>query len=268
MNHADTYRYDAELFCYRQLTADQLQFYDEQGYLILKSLLTPHGLEMLREECMEAWESKKTEFDANKNWLQNSLLPNIHHYSPIARKYYFAGPLVDVAEQIIGPNIKGATSQLTFKMRGNSMPFGWHQDNGYGELEPYNAISMLTALDDADTKNGCLWLIPGSHRRGQIKANLTQSERSHQKKDLIVEVDETQAIPIPMQAGDALIFHCWMLHKSDGNLSSTRDRRILFLRYADADAMEVYNNHQPRLGRLLRGATQFPEVRDYESNLI
>ena len=54
---------------------------------------------------------------------------------------------------------------------------------------------------------------------------------------------------------------------SQGNTSTERDRRILFTRYADADAVEVYNHHEPRLGRLLRGVTRFPEVKRYESEL-
>ena len=173
---------------------------------------------------------------------------------------------MDVAEELIGPNIKGVTSQLTFKMRGNTMPFGWHQDNGYGELEPYNTISTLTAFDDTDQENGCLWLIPGSHLEGQIGVKRTTEERSSQK-EVVVEADESKAIPMPLRAGSVLVMHCWMLHKSDGNLSTNRDRRILFLRYADADAVEVYNDHKPRLGRLLRGDTKFAEVRTFEADL-
>jgi hypothetical protein len=57
------------------------------------------------------------------------------------------------------------------------------------------------------------------------------------------------------------------LHKSDGNFSKDRDRRILFLRYADADAVEVYNDRRPRLGRLLKGETVFEEVKAFESEL-
>ena len=70
-----------------------------------------------------------------------------------------------------------------------------------------------------------------------------------------------------MKAGECLVFHNWMLHKSEGNRSD-RDRRVLFLRYADADAVEVYNEHKPRLGRLLRGVTKFPEIETYESSLL
>ncbi len=257
---------DSALFNYRRLTNEQLRFYQEQGYLVLESVLTPQGLDVLRRECMSAWQVEKDAFDPQKNWLHNSLLGDIHHRSPTTRKYYFAGPLVDVAEQLIGPNIKGATSQLTFKLRGNTMSFGWHQDNGYGELDPYNTISTLTALDHADRENGCLWLIPGSHHEGQIKVERTPKERAA-AKEVVVPADDARGAPMPLRAGDALLFHCWMLHKSDGNLSKDRDRRILFLRYADADAVEVYSNRQPRLGRLLRGVSRFPEVRAFEAEL-
>ncbi len=258
-------RFD-ELFIYNRLSLEQLSLYNEQGYLALGRVLTDKGLEQMRREAMAAWEVEKGPFDPTKNWLQNSLLVNIHHRSDTARRFYFSGPIVDVAEQLIGANIKGATSQLTFKMRGNTMPFGWHQDNGYGELEPYSALTTLTALDDADLDNGCLWLIPGSHKQGQVAVARTPEDRKA-GKELVIAGDDSQAVPMPMKAGESLIFQCWTLHKSEGNRSKTRDRRILFLRYADADAVEVYNDRRPRLGRLVRGKTRFTEVEQFESNL-
>jgi ectoine hydroxylase-related dioxygenase (phytanoyl-CoA dioxygenase family) len=151
-------------------------------------------------------------------------------------------------------------------MRGNTKPFAWHQDNGYGELDPYNAITCLTALDDADKENGCLWLVPGSHKTGQcaVEHNVVDKQKS---REIALDIDESKAIPMPMRAGESLIFHCHMLHKSDGNFAKDRDRRILFLRYADADAVEVYNDGKPRLGRLVRGATKFSEVEVFEKEL-
>jgi hypothetical protein len=256
------------LFRYRALSDEELTLFSKTGYFEYGPILTPEGLERMREECMAAWNRQKVEFDADKTWLENSLLPNIHLLCPIVRDYYFEGPLVDVATQLIGPNIKAVASQLTFKMRGNTMPFGWHQDNGYGELDPYNAISCLTALDDANEDNGCLWLIPGSSREGQIDVGcLRTAEAKKANKDISLEVDESRAIPMPMKAGECLFFSCWTLHKSEGNQSETNDRRILFLRYADADAVEVYNDRAPRLGRLLRGTTRFSEVEAFEAGL-
>jgi len=255
-----------QLFVYKPLTEDQVRSYQQHGFLQLGRVLTDEGLERMREECMTAWRGEKGEFDSSKTWLQNALLQNIHHRSDAARRFYFSGPLVDVAERLIGPNIKGATSQLTFKLRGNTMPFAWHQDNGYGHLEPYSTLTCLTALDDADVENGCLWIVPQSHLQGQIAVKLTTEEKQA-GKEIAVSADETKAVPMPLKAGESLVFHCWTLHKSEGNRSKDRDRRILFLRYADADAIEVYNERKPRLGRLLRGKTRFPEVEQFEAHL-
>ena len=254
-------------FNYRPISSEQVLLYEEQGFLHIPQMLTGQGLALMRRQCMQAWEAEKKTFDPDATWLQNSLVGNVHHQAQLVRDYYFNGPLVDAAEQIVGPNVKAATSQLTFKMRGNTKPFAWHQDNGYGELEPYTAISTLTALDDADQKNGCLWLIPGSHKEGQVQLNRTQNDIDDGHA-IELEVDDSRGVPIPMKAGDALFFNCWMLHKSDGNYATDRDRRILFMRYADADAVEVYNDNQPRLGRLLRGETRFDAVRHFEADLV
>jgi ectoine hydroxylase-related dioxygenase (phytanoyl-CoA dioxygenase family) len=254
------------LFNYRKLTDEELASYKEQGFLVIKGILKQEGVAQIQRECMTAWDKEKEGFDPNKSWLQNSLLVNIHHQAPTVRDYYFDGPLVDVATQLIGPNVKGATSQLTFKMKGNTKPFGWHQDNGYGELEPYNALTTLTALDDTDRGNGCLWLIPSSHKQGQIRVQQSEEQKKTQS-EIVVAADDSLAVPMEMKAGDALIFNCWMLHKSDGNYSTDRDRRILFLRYADADAVEVYNNRKPRLGKLVHGDTKFEEVKAFEADI-
>lgn len=257
-------------FIYRRLTKQQQHDYIENGYCQYGSILTDEGLACIFEECMQAWSAEKGPFDPNATWLQNALLPNIHHRSDTVRRFYFSGPLVNVAEQIIGPNIKGVTSQLTFKMRGDTKTFGWHQDNGYGQLDPYNAITCLIALDVVDEQNGCLWLIPGSHKCGQIQVGdlgiLQEREKRSEIAVAVDVVDEGRAVPILMQPGECLFFHCWTLHRSLGNFSN-HDRRILLLRYADADAVEVKNNRVPRLGRLLRGQSRFPEVQVFEYHL-
>ena len=255
-----------EVFTYPEFTSREANHYREQGYVHLGRTLTPEGLQQVRDQVMQAWTAEKGAFDPQGTWLHNALLPDIHHLSDLVRTYYFNGPMVAIAEQLIGPNIKAVTSQLTFKMRGNTMPFAWHQDNVYGELDPYNAITCLTALDDADVKNGCLRLIPGSHREGQADYRHTEEDRRAQRA-VELAVDDSRAIPIPMKAGECLIFHCHMLHHSEGNRAKDRDRRLMLFRYADADAVEVYHDRRPRLGRLLRGRTLFPEVETFEADL-
>ncbi len=248
------------LFISRALSDSELDSYHKDGYLFYGPVLTQDGLELMRDECMTAWNKEKEGFREEKSWLDNTLLPNIHHHSGTVRKFYFEGPLVDVATQTIGPNIKAATSQLTFKLRGNTKPVQWHQDNGYGPLDPYTSISCLTALDDTDEANGCLWIAPRSNHWGQ------QSHAAEFRNEVSTSVDESLGVPITMKAGECLFFHCWTLHKSEGNRTD-RDRRILFFRYADADAVEVDKGRKPRLGKLLRGSTQFGDVRQFETDL-
>jgi ectoine hydroxylase-related dioxygenase (phytanoyl-CoA dioxygenase family) len=235
--------------------------------VVLKEMLNESEVAYLRDSCTNAWrevKGKDAEFSNDRTWLQNALLPNIHHFSKAVYEYYFYGPLIDIAGQLIGPNIKGVTSQLTFKTQGNTQNFEWHHDNLYGHLTPYNSLSCLTALDQVTKDNGCIRLVPRSHLKGQLEHGLT---RELKMKHVAVKLDvKEEGMPILMDAGDVLIMHCHCLHRSMGNFTS-RDRRILFLRYSDADAVEVYNENKPRLGRLLRGTTQFEEVAQYEQEL-
>mmetsp|Transcript_13521 Transcript_13521/g.26617 ORF Transcript_13521/g.26617 Transcript_13521/m.26617 type:complete len:288 (+) Transcript_13521:24-887(+) len=252
-----------------QLTPESLAAYHEHGHLLLPQLVPREDLEALRDEVSDCWRRIKGEdsYHEENTWLQNALFPDIHHYSPLARKYYWNSPLLGVLGQLIGPNVKGSTTQLTFKVCGNTKNFEWHQDNGYGHLSPYNSATSLLALDDVTVEpvdNGCLRIVPGSHKRGQIGKALTAKEKTD---GVQIEIDvEGEGVPAAMRAGDVLIFHCHMVHRSMGNFSDG-DRRILFCRFSDADAVEIYNESKPRLGRLLMGESKFPEVTAFEADL-
>jgi len=184
------------------LTASQIDRFTQDGYLLVPEVISGSELLKLRDDAMAAWGAAKPQgaVDDSATWVQSSLLPNVHHVSERVRAYYWKGPPLAFAASIIGPNIKGATAQLTFKLRGNTKKFGWHQDNGYGELDPYNSVSCLTALDAADEANGCLWVIPQSHHRGQL-LSLTAEEKREGVEATLHDVDESAAVPVPMGAG-------------------------------------------------------------------
>src|SRR3954471_24978578 len=82
-----------DLFNYSLLSASDLASFEENGYLIIKKVLSDRGLQLMRDECMQAWNAEKESFDPSKTWLQNSLLVNIHHAARSVRDYYFEGPL-------------------------------------------------------------------------------------------------------------------------------------------------------------------------------
>ena len=142
------------------LDQKQVDRYQREGFLLLPQILNAEQRQSITQECMDCWIEEKGPYDPEGTWLHNALLTDIDRKSNEVQTFYRNGPLLDVAEQLIGPNIKGAATQLTFKMRGNSMPFGWHQDNGYGQLDPPNAMTTLTALDDATRRMGAFGSFP------------------------------------------------------------------------------------------------------------
>ena len=245
-----------------------LDFYHQNGYAFVGKTVSKKKIVEMRRECMKTWKDLKNKYDQSENWLKNTLLQNIHHHSNEVKNFYFYGPLIEIMKDVLGPNIKSVQSQLSFKLPGNHKNVGWHQDNGYGELNPYNTVTTITALDDADTQNGCLWIIPGSHHYGQLDiGHQVTIEWKNQLNEISLNVDESKSIPVPLRAGESIIFHCLMLHKSEAN-KSRRKRRFLFMRYADADAVEVYNGHKPRLGKLLCGKTKYKSVEEFEKEIF
>merc|ERR1711865_491697 len=108
-----------------KLSPSQIDQYHADGYLVIDGLLPESELVNLRDECHSCWVRVKgpDNFSMANSWLQNSLLPNIHHHSNLVRQYYWEGPLVGVMQQLIGENVKACTSQLTFKLKGNVKDF-------------------------------------------------------------------------------------------------------------------------------------------------
>lgn len=244
-----------DLFHFRRLTQVERRHYADYGFVVLEPLVTGAGLRALREQCMDAWYEEKREFDPAAAWSSGNSIPNIHHRSAAVRDYFFRGPLVDICERLIGSNLKGALAELIFSMQGDVKPIPWHQDNDLVQLLPNNAVAAITSFDDMDEEMGCFWVLPGSHRRGRIDVTAE------------LPLEEKRAVPIAPRAGECVLIHCRTLYKADGNFSHERDRRLLRLRYADADAVHVRAGRPPLLGRLLRGQTRFQDVKTFEADL-
>ncbi|MBX3706962.1 MAG: phytanoyl-CoA dioxygenase family protein [Pseudomonadales bacterium] len=106
-----------------------------------------------------------------------------------------------LATAMLGPNVCFTHQQFVVKHPDGPAArtdIPWHQDNGYGQLEPPLDLTVWIALDDCTTENGCLWVLPGSQRLGL----LPHDERG----SLLAVAIEEQGVPVPMAAGDALLF--------------------------------------------------------------
>ncbi len=189
--------------------------YARDGYALVRSLVDAPTVAALRGEAMR--------FDGGRGL---GVTVQLVHRSRIIREFVCNGPQVEFAKRLIGPNVCFTHQQFIVKhpdpRARTDVP--WHQDNGYGRLEPPHDLTVWIVLDACTLDNGCLWVLPGSHTKGL---------RPHEPAGYLraARVEEP-GIPIPMHAGDALLFGGLLLHRSLPN--TTKETRVaLYLRYCD-----------------------------------
>ena len=82
--------------------------------------------------------------------------------------------MVVALTRVIGPDVKAMQSMLFIKAEGKPGQ-AWHQDEYFIPTRDRSLTAAWIALDDATTENGCLWVLPGSHRRGVIYPDRDQT---------------------------------------------------------------------------------------------
>jgi hypothetical protein len=171
--------------------------------------------------------------------------------------------LLDVAEAFIGPDIALFASHYIAKPPRDGQPVLWHQDGAYWPLDPMEVVTLWLALDDTDAENGCMRVIPRTHR-----TDLQEMKRRKDVQSVLgsaIEddfVDESQAVDVVLKAGDVSIHHPNLIHGSNAN-TSDRWRRGLTIRYIPTST-RITSEEQPWPSAfLLRGAA-VPGVNTYQ----
>ena len=112
----------------------------------------------------------------------------------------------------------------------------WHQDASYWPLTPSKTATMWLAIDDANTENACMRLIPGSHLKGHLTYRMSEADEENVLNQTVDKPESYGDSPVDicLQAGQASIHSDLVLHSSDANASNRR-RGGLALRYCSAD---------------------------------
>ena len=161
-----------------------------------------------------------------------------HKASPAALAALQAPRIVDALVRVIGPNVKAMQSMLFIKSEGKPGQ-AWHQDEFFIPTRDRSLTAVWIALDDATIENGCLWVLPGSHRRGII---YPAREQLDPRFDCTTEsfdfpYADDQAVPVEIPAGTALVFNGYLLHRSLENSGRHGYRRALANHYMSAESL-------------------------------
>ena len=203
------------------LTAEQLNHYKNKGYISPVSALSSSEAKEISDEI------EKIE----KEWpgaLEGINRNYIHLISPIFNKVCLNKNILDAVESVIGKNILICGTTLFIKNPNEKGFVSFHQDAKYIGLEPHNWVTVWLAVTDANEHNGCMRMLPGSH-----KENLKNHEQKFDENNLLtrgqtitgVPLNKTE--PVILKAGQISLHHPLVVHGSGINKSN--DRRIGFV---------------------------------------
>ena len=141
-------------------------------------------------------------------------------------------PLVD----ILGPDILGINNLFIWKAPKIGLGFPWHQDKFYfrNRFKTETTIGTWTAIDSADRDNGCLYVVPGSHKSDIFEHDDLEGSQQQEFK-LARGVSDADGVAVEVPPGAVIWFHSHLLHKSTDN-HSLRFRRSYVVHYLSAQA--------------------------------
>lgn len=202
------------------VSSDLVERFERDGFAILRKVIDPELV---------------AEGDRHVRWLMArypELRPeHLHH--PLIRDDAFWVRLVsderllDIAERFLGPDLACFTAHYICKPPGDGHAVLWHQDGAYWKLEPMEALTVWLAVDATTPENGCLRMLPGSHRIA-----LETPEVCHDPPNMLFSrspkalveawLSRVEPVDICLEPGDVSIHHPHLLHGSGPNRSSHR----------------------------------------------
>ena len=229
--HMDSYK----------VSDEQLGFFSEHGYLLLKNVWDKDEINIIRADLDEAAAGNFT------------VRLDMHFHKSI-QQAHTGKKMCDIGDAICRGRAIPIASTTFFCKPGNPKEYGsiWHQDN-FAPMAPNgdNYLNLALVVDDADETNGSLIVCPGSHKLGMLSftptpnfsydkdGNLVQSAPIGDAKSLSDYRDQSGS-PLPddmptlqlrYEAGDVLVVHGLLLHKADKNKHPTKWRRTVYSVY-------------------------------------
>lgn len=225
------------------LSPSQRERYDQDGFLVIDSFLSPDEVASVRAGLARACASVSGATQDRRGFnfekvgdahldqkaavkrpgMLRKIQGAIFEVEEI-RRVFCEGRMLDIMEDLLGPELYYHSSKAMLKPAHGGAPKPWHQDAAYWASYEAKQITVWIAIDDADETNGCVWAIPGSHKLGLIP---------HVAQELQVEesrIDLAKAQPVPVKSGGLLIFHSLVLHMSHRN-DSDRNRWAIICDY-------------------------------------
>jgi len=202
-----------------RLTDEDVASYHREGYLLPRGQVLPacefHALQQRFDGLLADWVAQGGRPEA---------MDVPHFYHPELMRWLLHPAVLDLVEPITGPDIVLFSSHFICKPAGDGRRVPWHEDSAYwrGQWDPMEVVTVWLAIDDSDLANGCMHVVPRSHRDGYSEyADL--SERAVFGSEIKAgSFDASTAVPCILKAGECSLHHAKAIHGSAANASPRR----------------------------------------------
>lgn len=224
------------------LTEQQKEFWRENGYLVVENVLSQAEIEHLRQSTDKLMASAQGLTESTDRFKLKAFGTGGNVVQQIAEPHELGGEwmalardsrILDIVEGLLGPNIMLYYSMYMMKPSFEGFEAPWHQDFAFFVHDAANLLACQVYIDDSTIENGCIRVVPGSHKLGLL---------NHFKDGQftgILQVDtsafDEQQIAVPVPAGGMVFWHSLTLHSSQPN-RSPRPRRAMVFEYKDPGA--------------------------------
>ena len=226
--------------------------YEKEGYVVVPGLFSHDEVARLTQHYMDMRASGPLPGDfAGVNAQSTDPLKkfprmiHMHRWDELSMQWLIDERLNRCMSALLGREPYAVQTMLYFKppgARGQAL----HQDQYYLRVQPGTCMAAWLALDRCDTENGCMQVVPGSHKWPLLCTVAADTAQSF--TDVTVPLPEgTQATPVIMEAGDVLFFNGQLIHGSFPNTSQDRFRRSLIGHYIVGEAEKVAKYYHPVL---------------------
>ena len=239
-------------------------FYRDNGFYIAHNALSGHEVDAIKTDAVDICRGRRGAFSGwvgphdhqdDDAVMQQYLCIHFPHKISKLMYHTLSHPaIVETLTDVIGPNVKCMQSMLFIKAAGKPGQ-AWHQDEDYIPTRDRSLTGAWIALDDATVDNGCLWVIPGSHRHGVLWPQEVQDDPRFDcaEESQGFPYRAKDAVPVEMPAGSIVFFNGYLLHRSLPNTRTTGYRRALVNHYMSASSLLPWI--PPREGKNERMAT-------------
>ncbi len=231
------------------MDAEAAAFFDEHGYLVIENALAHEEVAAINDQATRICRGEAGTFDGYRgphdDETDTEVLKQYHciHFphklSPTIHDQLAHRAIVETLTGVIGPDVKCMQSMLFIKASGKPGQ-AWHQDEDYIPTRDRSLTGAWIALDDATVENGCLWIIPGSHKHGVLWPQEFQNHPDYDcaEKSVDFPYPEADAVPVEVKAGSVVVFNGYLLHRSLPNCAPEGTfRRVLVNHYMSASSL-------------------------------